>query len=123
MNAEVKTEMDKVIGSTLKSYRKHFGFTQAEMAEKLGISEKYVSRMETGIGGISKETLIKCVNILGVSPNTLFKEFITNPKVISEIEIFQNLSSLSDKKLAFAQEMLEKLKELWYLVIILFFIR
>lgn len=112
MNAEVKTEMDKVIGSTLKSYRKHFGFTQAEMAEKLGISEKYVSRMETGIGGISKETLIKCVNILGVSPNTLFKEFITNPKVISEIEIFQNLSSLSDKKLAFAQKMLEKLKEL-----------
>lgn len=59
MNAEVKSEMDKVFGMILKKYRLELNLTQAEMSEKLGISEKYVSRVETGMGGISKETLAK----------------------------------------------------------------
>ena len=59
MNAEVKSEMDRIFGLILKQYRNKNDYTQSEMAEKLGISEKYVSRVETGIGGISKETLAK----------------------------------------------------------------
>lgn len=112
MSVEVKTEMDRVIGSILRGYRNHFKYTQAQMSEKLGISEKYVSRMENGIGGISKETLIKCVNILGVSPNSLFKDFVTNKKVLREIELVESLSSLPEKKLEFANEFLKKLVEL-----------
>ena len=42
MNAEVKSEMDRVFGSILKQYRNRLSYTQADMAEKLGISEKYV---------------------------------------------------------------------------------
>ena len=112
MNAEVKTEMDRVFGQLLKQYRKSIGLAQSEMSEKLGISEKYISRVETGIGGINKETLTKCMNILGISPNTMYKEFITHPRVKKEIEISEKLSDLSLDKLEVVLEMAKMLKDL-----------
>ncbi len=112
MNAEIKTEMDKAFGSLLKHYRNNMDLTQSEIAEKLGISEKYVSRVETGIGGISKETLIKYINILGISPNLIYKEFITHPKVKKEIEVSEKLSELSMDKLEIILQMAKMLKDL-----------
>ena len=112
MNAEVKSEMDKVFGMILKKYRRNLGYTQSELSEKLGISEKYVSRVETGIGGISKETLTKYMNILSISPNTMYKEFINNPRVKSEIEISEQISELSEEKLKIILEMIKMLKNL-----------
>ena len=112
MNAEVKSEMDKVFGSILKDYRNRLKLTQAEMSEKLDISEKYVSRIETGPGGISKETLAKYMNILGISPNTIYKEFINNPRVKAEIEITEKISELSPEKLEVVLEMVNLIKNL-----------
>ncbi len=112
MNAEVKTEMDRVFGSILKQYRRNLDYTQAEMSEKLGISEKYVSRIETGTGGISKETLAKYMNILGISPNRMYKEFINNPRVKKEIEVSEKLSELTTDKLEVILEMAKMLKDL-----------
>ena len=112
MNAEVKSEMDKVFGSIFKDYRNRQKLTQAEMSEKLDISEKYVSRIETGTGGISKETLAKYMNILGISPNTIYKDFINNPKVKAEIEVSEKISELSPKKLEVILEMINLIKNL-----------
>ena len=112
MNAEVKSEMDKVFGMILKKYRRNLGYTQSELSEKLGISEKYVSRIETGIGGISKETLTKYMNILGISPNTMYKEFINNPKIKHEIEISEQITTLTEDKLQIILEMIKMLKDL-----------
>ena len=112
MNAEVKSEMDRVFGSILKQYRNKMDYTQADMAEKLGISEKYVSRVETGIGGISKETLAKYVNILGITPNLFYKEFVTNPRIKKEIEVSEKLAELSTDKLEVVLQMAKMLKDL-----------
>ena len=112
MNAKVKSEMDKVFGTILKQYRNKMGYTQSELSEKLGISEKYVSRIETGIGGISKETLTKYMNILGISPNKMYKEFINNPRIKTEIEISEKVSELSTEKLEIILEMTKMLKDL-----------
>ena len=112
MNAEVKSEMDRVFGSILKEYRNKYNLTQSELAEKLDISEKYVSRIETGNGGISKETLAKYMNILGISPNTMYKEFINNPKIKTEIEISEKITSLSVDKLNVILEMINLIKDL-----------
>ena len=112
MNAEVKSEMDRVFGSILKQYRNKMNYTKADMEEKLGISEKYVSRVETGIVGISKETLAKYVNILGITPNLFYKEFVSNPRVKKEIEVSEKLSELSTDKLEIVLEMAKMLKDL-----------
>ena len=112
MNAEVKSEMDRAFGSILKQYRNKMDYTQADMAEKLGISEKYVSRVETGIGGISKETLAKYINILGITPNLFYKDFVTNPIVKKEIEVSETLAELSPEKLEVVLEMAKMIKDL-----------
>ena len=39
----------KIIGQKIKSYRKKRGYTQAELAEKITISEKHLSKIETGL--------------------------------------------------------------------------
>ena len=112
MNTEVKSEMDKIFGSLLKQYRKKMGLTQAELSEKLGISDKYVSRVEIGNGGISKETLTKYMNILSISPNEMYKDFISNPKVKKEIEVSEKLSELSIEKLEVILEISKLLKDM-----------
>lgn len=112
MDTKIKSEMDKVFGSILKGYRLKNSLTQAEIAEKLGISEKYVSRIETGTGGISKETLAKYMNILGISPNTMYKEFINNPQIKTEIEVSEKINGLSEDKLNVILGMIELLKTL-----------
>lgn len=112
MNAEVKTEMDMIFGTLLRKYRHDHGYTQGDMSEKLGISEKYVSRVETGTGGISKETLTKFMNILEISPNVLFKDFITNPQLKMEIEVSEQIRGLSEDKLQIVLKLAKMLKEL-----------
>jgi transcriptional regulator with XRE-family HTH domain len=112
MNTDIKSEMDTVFGIILKQYRRRSGYTQSEISEKLGISEKYVSRIETGMGGISKETLTKYMNLLEISPNIMFKDFITNPKIQAEIEISEQMHELSQEKLQIVLGMVKLLKNL-----------
>ncbi len=50
MNDEKKNEIDSTLGKIFKLYRHNSGLTQSEVAEKLGISNKYISRIETGMG-------------------------------------------------------------------------
>ena len=38
--------------------------TQKELAEKIGISLKYISRIENGNNGVKTQTLIKYMNVL-----------------------------------------------------------
>ena len=48
----------KVIGRNIKKARTKNNLTQEDVAEKLCISSKYVSRIESGIGGLRLETLV-----------------------------------------------------------------
>ena len=48
------------------------------MLKKLGISVKYISRIENGTGGVKVETLVNYMNILGISPNVIFENLIVN---------------------------------------------
>ena len=51
MDSFSKAEIDKHFGKILKAYRKKAKITQEELAEKLGISLKYISRIENGNNG------------------------------------------------------------------------
>ena len=48
MNSISKSDIDKTFGKILKDFRVKNGYTQEVMAEKLGISLKYISRIENG---------------------------------------------------------------------------
>ena len=49
-----KSEIDKIFGKILRDFRVKNGFTQEQLSEKLGISLKYISRIENGNNGSSK---------------------------------------------------------------------
>ncbi len=104
-----KSDIDKSFGKLIKDYRLAKNMTQDELAEALNISEKYISRIENGYSGVKRQTLINCMNVLGIPPNLIFKDFITDKNLLLEINISEKLNKLSPKKLAFANGMLDLL--------------
>ena len=79
--------MDSYItGSTIKGLREKKGFTQAELADILGVSSKAVSKLETG-KGLPDITLIESIaNALSVSVMELMTgKAIINKNISSNI--------------------------------------
>ncbi|MCF0125899.1 MAG: helix-turn-helix transcriptional regulator [Clostridia bacterium] len=97
MNELSKFEIDETFGKIIREYRLSHGLTQDKLSEQLDISLKYISRLENGKGGIKTETLIKCINVLGISPNILYKKFITNTKLLKDIDLYEKINNLSDE--------------------------
>lgn len=64
----------KEIGLKIASYRKKKGYTQAQLAEMVGISSNYLSLIERGNKGqsYSMETLFKIAEALEITVSELF---------------------------------------------------
>ena len=50
----------------LQSFRKQAGFTQAEVASRLGVTQQTLSTLERNATAVSAARLMKLLNILGV---------------------------------------------------------
>ena len=55
------------LGMRIRRARKAAGMTQADLAEKLGISTSFLGHIERGTRKASLDTLVKMANELGVS--------------------------------------------------------
>ncbi|MBP3519763.1 MAG: helix-turn-helix transcriptional regulator [Oscillospiraceae bacterium] len=62
---------EKTFGERLKTYRKAKGYTQQELAEKIGVSDKTVSRWESDGGYPDVPTLVPLARALGVTVDEL----------------------------------------------------
>lgn len=109
MNSVSKSDIDKNFGKILRDFRVKNNMTQEQLSEKLGISLKYISRIENGNNGVKTQTLINYMNILGITPNTIYKEFMTNGEIIKQIKISEKLNQLSEEKLNFVDDMIDLL--------------
>lgn len=112
MGDNLKTDIDIAIGKVFKSYRKKRHLTQEKMAEKLEISEKYISRLENGNSGVKLETLVNYMNILGITPNVVFRDLITNNDVKLQIDLSNKISQLPYEKIVFLDKLIDNLKNL-----------
>lgn len=64
--------MDQTFGQVLKHIRREKGFSQRDLAEKVGIDFSYISKIENDrIAPPAAETIIKMSNILDVSEELL----------------------------------------------------
>ena len=61
-----------IFGANLKYYRKQQHFSQEQLAEKVDISPKHLSTIETGATFVSAELLEKLTKNLNVSASALF---------------------------------------------------
>ena len=75
-----------VTGNTIKQLRESHGLTQAELAEKIGVSSKTVSKWETGKGLPDISLLQPLAQALGISVIELMNgEQITNRNVSANL--------------------------------------
>lgn len=85
------------VGKNIQLLRNAFGYSQAELAERLGVSTIHLSHIETGKVGMSVEILILICNHLSVTPNDILSgEF--NKQNSSEIPkaFFENSPYLTE---------------------------
>lgn len=61
----------KNIGQNLRTLRRQCGMTQAQLAEKIGVSTDHVSHAEIGFGSISLPLLLEICKLLDVTPNDI----------------------------------------------------
>lgn len=92
-----KDVVKKTIASNIKKARINSGMTQAEAAEKLGITAQAISNFERGLNGIENSLLLQMCEIYHTSICKIFseekestmarerKEFLTDESVEEEI--------------------------------------
>lgn len=68
------------IAKNLLFYRKKAGFTQKELATKLGVKNTAVSNWESGNNSIDIETLFAACEIYGVTLNDMYGRYSTETK-------------------------------------------
>lgn len=90
--------INKILGVIFQEYRIKNKMTQEKLGELLLKSPKTISMIETGKNGTSKKTDIDFMNILGITPNLLYKSFITNNDLKKIIEIDEKISELDEEK-------------------------
>lgn len=82
----------KIIGKKIKSVRVSKGLTQIKLAEICDASANHISSIETGSSNGSFSLLISICNALEITPDFLFKDFLsTNTVNISnDIELIDS---------------------------------
>ena len=94
------TDILLVLGNNSRKIRKEFGWTQADLAEKSGISVPFMTQIELGRKSASLEVVQNIANALNISYRQLFEENISaNPEKTNLSLLEQNLTSSVVKKI------------------------
>ena len=105
------------IAKKLKDYRLQRGLTQAQLAEKIDISTKQISRIETADFYPSLNTFFKIVDVLNINPKDFFAqtpqtENKTRLKLINLIYGANNTElEFYDRILTFANDEVQEVKK------------
>ncbi len=108
----------EMIGKFISSCRKDKSLTQMQLAEKLNISNRAVSKWETGKSLPDASNMLELCEILGITVNELLSgERITTMEDYQK-KAEQNMVDLQDKK-AKAQKSLFRVNLIWVIIAVL----
>ena len=82
---KIKDMVKKTIASNIKKARINSGMTQAEAAEKLGITAQAISNFERGINGIENSLLLQMCEIYHTSMGKILGEEHTDTQKIPRV--------------------------------------
>jgi transcriptional regulator with XRE-family HTH domain len=68
-----ESQLRNIVRANIRRYRDYRKWTQAEFAEKLGISINFLSDIENGKRWISPASMVKFASVLNIEPYELFK--------------------------------------------------
>ena len=107
-----KNDILNMIGEKVQIARLKKGFTQEQLAEKCGVSTKYISAFERGKTSGSIFLIINICNILDISPNYIFNKTINNSNDSNDIlpfDISLNYLKLKDENKKFVNDTIKHL--------------
>lgn len=108
----------ETIGKFISSCRKDRGLTQVQLAEKLNISNRAVSKWETGKSIPDASIMLELCEILGITVNELLSgERITTMEDYQK-NAEQNMIDLQDKK-AKSKKSLFRVNLVWAIIAVL----
>ncbi len=96
----------EIVATVIQNARRKAKLTQAELAEKVGISEKHLSKIETGKNYPALDTFLKILDILNLTlgdfglqstnntcPNKIFLEKIINSSSQKQLDAYADIIS------------------------------
>ena len=86
---EDNIDIKKLLGKRIKELREHKNLTQEKLAEKIGIGQRNLSKIECGNNFVTSETLSKIISALQVEAKDLFDFNHKNDKEILKRELFE----------------------------------
>ena len=106
MKGSKVTSLRKIVGKNIKRIRKLKKWTQAELAEKIGIEPVSVARIETGLNFPKEENLTAIARNLNVEVSDLFVDRDNDKKTMLQY-IQGTLNSLNKRDLEIISNLLK----------------
>ena len=97
-----KQHTNAAVGRRIRAARLEKGFTQKKLAEMVKVDSKYLSRIENGHSGISRELLMRIGKILGKGLDYFYMD---NPD-LAEVHAIDDDIALKLNKCSKAQKLL-----------------
>lgn len=66
------------LGKRIRQQRKMLKLTQAELAEKIGVSTSYIGHIERGLKHCSLESIVALSNVLHITPDILLQDSLND---------------------------------------------
>ena len=88
----------KIIGQRIKQARKNKGYSQIDLAEKLEISDVYISRIERGQAKVNLKRLTEICELLEISLTETITGTVQGSKQYLEKELAEIIGKCSPKK-------------------------
>lgn len=88
----------KYIAQIIQESRRKSGLKQSELAEKIDLSEKHLSKIERGNNYPSLDTFLKIVDVLGLSLGN-FGFTTTNSSYSNRVNLHKIIDNSSDKQI------------------------
>ena len=104
-----KNLLNTQIGRRIQVSREQAGFTQEQLAEKIGLSAQFISTIERGVYGASLETIVKLCDVLNVSSDYLL---LGRCSTSATQAIAARMASLSAEQLALVGRLVDDLVQL-----------
>lgn len=105
-NAKKEVVNKKNVAKNIKALRRQRGLTQAEVAEKTGVTTAHISHIEIGKGTISLPLLIEMCKVMRVTPNDILVGEFSTPNSGSKPSDGQHSQTLSVKNINPSDRML-----------------
>ena len=101
------------IGTAISAKRKAFGYSQEELAEKVGKTPSFIGQIERGDSLPSVVTLTKLTQLLAIDANEYFYDSVDQPQRAKESqEFYRMLEQLSPEMRKLSLEILKQIYKL-----------